>query len=57
MTGRPGVHVHGRSPLRTKEKRLERINEALEGVEREAGEQAAEGGKDPAEARVADKAQ
>ncbi len=43
--------------LRTKQKRLEKINEALEALKREAEEQAAEDGKDPAETRVADKAQ
>jgi hypothetical protein len=43
--------------LRTKQKRLEKINEALEALKREAEEQAAEDGKDPAETRVADKGQ
>lgn len=43
--------------LRTKQKRLEKIDEALKALQREAQDQAAEDGKDPAEAKVADKAQ
>lgn len=43
--------------LRTKQKRLEKIEEALRAQEKEAREQAEEEGKEPSEARVADKAQ
>jgi transposase len=43
--------------LRTKQKRLEKIEEALKALQREAEEQAEELGKEPAEAKVPDKAQ
>jgi len=43
--------------LRTKQKRLAKIDEALKALEREAREQAEEEGKDPSEAKVPDKAQ
>lgn len=43
--------------LRTKQKRLEKIEEALRAQEKEAPEQAEEEGKETSEARVADKAQ
>ena len=43
--------------LRTKQKRLEKIEQALRELQREAREQAEEEGKDPAAAKVGDKAQ
>jgi transposase len=43
--------------LASKQKRLEKIEEALRELEREADQEARESGKDPAEARVPDKAQ
>lgn len=43
--------------LRTKQKRLEKIEEALKALQKEAREQAEEEGKEPSEAKVPDKAQ